>query len=175
MREKTYEQISFLITKDIAEIYRYFSIYIYLFSKKAPEIKAGSYGGYDLVKLVEDFNTELNLKSSKLLKNVENWFLISGRKLSKHQYERTIDMCTKPFISIIDDYSKAFKKEFDLNKTLEVSFVTSKNTISSKIQSYLNTLSIISNSKLDKALMWTALGTVFAGISLILSVIAIVS
>lgn len=86
-----------------------------------------------------------------------------------------IDKCTKPFDSIVDNYSKAFEKEFGLNETLKTSLTISKSRMFGKIGGFINALNIISNTKIDKALVWTAVGTVFAGFSLILSIIAILN
>ena len=68
-----------------------------------------------------------------------------------------------------------FQNEFELNKTLETKLEVAKGNISNKISNHINALKIFINSKLDKALWWTAIGTIFAGVSLILSVIAIIT
>lgn len=173
MKDNVYKQLSSLINESISNIKEYFSIYILLFERRAEETKANSYGGYELTKFVGEFNNELNQKCSELFKEIENLFVGSGRKLSREQYIDLTDKCTKSFDSIIDNYSKAFDKVFGLNETLRLSLTTSKSRIFRKIGKFINALNIISNTKIDKALWWTAIGTVFAGISLILSIIAI--
>lgn len=175
MRDKVYKQLSSLVNESIFDIYEYFSVYIHLFEKRAEETKANSYGGYELTKFAGEFNKELNQKCSELLKEIETLFVGSGRKLSRKQYMDLIDKCTKPFDSIVDNYSKAFEKEFGLNETLKTSLTISKSRMFGKIGGFINALNIISNTKIDKALVWTAVGTVFAGFSLILSIIAILN
>lgn len=174
MRDKTYKQLFSLANESIVDIYEHFSVYIHLFEKKAEETKANSYGGYELTKFAGDFNKELNQKCSELLKEIEKLFVGSGRKLSRKQYMDLIEKCTKPFDSIVDNYSEVFEKEFGLNETIKTSLKISKSRMFMKISGFINALNIISNTKIDKALVWTAVGTVFAGISLILSVIAII-
>ena len=173
MRNKIYKQISSLVNESILDIYEHFSVYIYSFENLAKETKSNSYGGYELTKFVGDFNKELNQKCSDLLKEIETLFVGSGRKLSRKQYMDLIEKCTKPFDSIIDNYSAAFKKEFGLNETAETSLRVSKGRIYGKISGFINAVNIISNTKIDKALVWTAIGTLFAGVSLLLSVISI--
>ncbi len=174
MNDKVYKQLLQLIDANILNINDYFFVYTLLFKRKAKETKAGSYGGYEVINFVGEFNNELNNKCADLLKETEKLFINSGRKLSKKQYTELIGKCTKPFDSIIENYSKAVKEEFELNGTLEVSLTLSKERISSRIRGHINALKSISNTKIDKALLWTAVGTIFGGISLILSVIAII-
>ena len=95
-------------------------------------------------------------------------------KSFKKQYADLIDKCTTLFVSTIDGYYKVFQEEFDLNRTIETSRNVFRSNIALRISNHINALNIMTNTKLDKALLWTAIGTVFAGLSLVLSVIAII-
>ncbi|MBE6806268.1 MAG: hypothetical protein E7526_07170 [Ruminococcaceae bacterium] len=174
MNKKAYKKLSVLINEKIEDTYKYFEEYKHLFKNNAQEVKAGSYGGRDVLEFVEDFNKEVNKKCNELLKEIDSLFINSGRKLSNNQYADLIDKCTTLFASTIDGYYKVFEEEFDLNETIETSSNLFRGNTALKISRHINALNIMSNTKLDKALLWTAIGTVFAGLSLVLSVIAII-
>jgi hypothetical protein len=174
MNKKLYEQISLLINEKIEDTYKYFEVYKYTFNKKVKKLKASPYSGHDVLELVENFNDELNLKCKTLLKEIDDLFINSGRKLSNSQYADLIKRCTSLFVSTIDGYYKAFQEEFEFKGTIKTSANVFRKNMASKISGHINALNIISTTKIDKALMWTAVGTVFAGISLLLSIIAII-
>ena len=175
MKNKIFKQLLDLVNEEISGIYDYFALHNLLFERKANQIKSDSYGGHEINKIMDEFNQIINTKSSELLEKISQMFKDSGRKLSKKQYKELIKNCTAPFISCIDNYKQVFQNEFELNKTLETKLEVAKGNISNKISNHINALKIFINSKLDKALWWTAIGTIFAGVSLILSVIAIIT
>lgn len=174
MRKKAYKQITILVDNHISDIHEYFNLYIHLFENKAKETKNSSYGGYELKTLVNEFNNEINQKCSNLMREIETIFANSGRKLSHKQYVDLIEKCVKPFNTIESNFATTFKKEFNFNETLKISLLNSNERISKKINDSINTLNILSNTKIDKALIWTAIGTILAGISLILSIVTII-
>lgn len=174
MNKKIYKQLSVLINERIEDTYKHFEAYKHLFKKNVQEVKAGSYGGHDVLEFAEDFNKEVNRKCNVLLKEIDSLFINSGRKLSNKQYADLIDKCTTLFVSTIDGYYKVFQEEFDLNRTIETSRNVFRSNIALRISNHIDALNIMTNTKLDKALLWTAIGTVFAGLSLVLSVIAII-
>ena len=174
MNKKIYKQISVLIDEKIDDTYGNFEVFKLMFKRKAQELKTRSYSGRDVLEFVGDFNKEVNDKCNELLKEIDSRFINSGRKLSKSQYADLIGKSTTLFTSVIDGYYKSFQEEFDLNRTIETSKNAFRGNIVLKISRHINALNIMSNTKLDKALLWTAIGTVFAGISLVLSVIAII-
>jgi hypothetical protein len=145
-----------------------------LFERKAQRLKAGSYGGYEVNNLVGEFNKAVNDKSSELLDKITNMFKESGRNLSDEQYNTLISNCSKTFATIIDNYYKVFQKEFEFNRTIETSLNCLKGNTMHKISCHIKALKILTRTKLDKALLWTKISTIFAGISLLLSIIAIV-
>ena len=174
MNKKIYKQLSVLINERIEDIYKHFEAYKLLFKRNAQRVKSGSYSGHDVLELVEDFNKEVNRKCNELLKEIDSLFINSGRKLSNNQYADLIEKCTTLFVSTVDGYYKVFQEEFDLNRTIETSRNVFRSNIALRISSHINALNIMTNTKFDKALLWTAIGTVFAGFSLVLSVIAII-
>lgn len=174
MNKKAYKQLSVLINERIEDIYKHFEVYKLLFKRRAQRVKSGSYEGRDVLELVEGFNKEVNKKCNELLKEIDSLFINSGRKLSNKQYADLIAKCTTLFVSTIDTYYKAFQEEFDLNRTIEASRNMFRSNVALRISSHINALNITTNTKLDEALLWTAIGTVFAGLSLVLSVIAII-
>lgn len=174
MNDKLFNQFLNLINIDISDIYGYFSIHNALFERKAQRLKAGSYGGYEVNNLVGEFNKAVNDKSSELLDKITNMFKESGRNLSDEQYDTLINNCSKTFSTIIDNYCKVFQKEFEFNRTIETSLNCLKGNTMHKISCHIKALKILARTSLDKALLWTKISTIFAGISLLLSVIAIV-
>lgn len=174
MKDKTFNQIFNLINIDISDTYGYFSIHNALFERKAQRLKSGSYRGYDVTNLVGEFNKAVNDKSSELLDKITNMFKESGRNLSDEQYDTLINNCSKTFSTIIDNYCKVFQKEFEFNRTIETSLNCLKGNTTHKISCRIKALKILTITKLDKALLWTKISTIFAGVSLLLSIIAIV-
>lgn len=163
-----------MVDDEISNIYDFFSLYTILFERKAKETKAGSYGGYEISKMVGEFNKAINDKSTELLEKVSKLFQESGRTLSEKQYDILLNKCHTPFERSIDDYKKVFRKEFESNDSIEISLDMFKSNVKAKINKRIRGLKVFINTKLDKALWWTAIGTVFAGVSLILSVVAII-
>lgn len=173
MNDKYFRDFWGLVDNKTTDIHKHFSMYNAL-SKVAFQTKKASYSDYDLQKMVGGFSREVNSQCSKLLETISDIFTKSGRKLSAKQYNILIDMCTKTFTTIIDNYKTAFQEEFNISDTLEIQFRLCEEDVSNKINKHIKALKILINTKIDKALWWTAIGTVFAGVSLILSVVAII-
>lgn len=174
MKDKIFKQILELVKSEISEIQDYFSIYNILFERKAKEIKTRSYGGYEITQMVGEFNQALNIKSSELLEKISKVFKELGRKLSAEQYDTLTEKCTNAFATIIDSYKVAFQKEFELKASLETTLNVSKGRISNKFKEYINSMKKITNTKIDKALLCAEISTALAGLSLVVSIIAIV-
>ena len=145
-----------------------------MFERKAKEIKTRSYGGYEITQMVGEFNQALNIKSSELLEKISKVFKELGRKLSAEQYDTLTEKCTNAFATIIDSYKVAFQKKFELNASLEITLNVSKGRISNKFKEYINSMKIITNTKIDKTLLCAEISTALAGLSLVVSIIAVV-
>lgn len=174
MKKKVFEQLLNIVNIEILEIHDFFAIHNKLFERKSKQLKSGSYGGYDMLKMASEFNQAITNKSSELLEKITNMFEESGRNLSDEQYDTLISNCSNTFSTIIDNYHKVFQKEFELNRTIETSLNCLKGNTMHKISCHIKALKILTRTKLDKALLWTKISTIFAGISLLLSIIAIV-
>lgn len=174
MRDKHYKTLINVVNDYLDDATVYFSFYNAKFKQTAKETKSRAYGGYEVVRLTKDFEKDVSCKCTELLEKIEILFNNSGRKLAAEQYNDLINKCTKKFNAIIDNYWSVFQEEFESIETCENSFKILKENITCKINNYIRAFKCLSNTKIDKALLWTAIGTVFAGISLILSVIAII-
>ena len=173
MKKKVYIPLSKVVDDYIQKMYDCFSRHIATFRKQAQEMKSHSYGGREVLNLVAVFNQETNQQCDKLIDKVKNLFAESGRSLSKKQYDDLKSKCTKPFVNGIDAFKKALQEEFEWTSTMETSLSVLKGNVISSINHRIDTFKLISSVRLDKALRWTALGTIFAGISLLLSAVAI--
>lgn len=157
----------------IRSVYDFFSLHTAIFKSQALEIKSHSYGGREILNLVAVFNRKTNQQCDELIDKIKNLFAESGRTLSEKQYIDLKEKCTKPFVNGIDAFKKALQEEFEWTSTMETSLSVLKGNVISSINHRIDTFKLISSIRLDKALRWTALGTIFAGISLLLSAAAI--
>ena len=173
MRDKHYKTLISVANDHLDSANIFFLSYTAQFKKTAKEMKSRAHGGYEIDHLTKEFEKEVVYKCTELLEKIEVLFNNSGRNLSSKQYNDLINMCTKKFSAIINNYCSAFREEFENIETCESSFKTLNENITCKINNYIRAFKSLSNTKIDKALLWTAIGTVFAAISLIISVISI--
>ena len=173
MRDKHYKTLISVVNDYLDGTITYFSSYNAQFKKTAKEIKSRAHGGYEVAHLTKEFEKEVGYKCTELLEKIEALFNKSRRNLSSKQYNGLINMCTKKFNAIVNSYCSAFCEEFENIETVESSFKILNENITCKINNYIRAFKCLSNTKIDKALLWTAIGTVFAAISLILSVISV--
>lgn len=174
MKKDYFNKLSRIVDSYIYKTKTSFSVYVATFQKEALEIKTRSYGGYELSRLVGNFNQKSNQLCDELLDEISSLFNDIGRKLSDKQYENLKEKCVKLFEDSSNTFAEAFNKEFGLNGSLELSFLNTKRNIISRINNYINILNIKASTRINKALIWTIWGTIFAGLSTILSVIAII-
>lgn len=174
MKEKIYTSLSKVVDGYIRGVYDFFSYQTAVFKKQALEMKSSSYGGRDVLNLVANFNQRTSQKRDELLDKVKSLFAESGRKLSKKQYSDLKEKCTKPFVNGINTFKKALVEEFEWTSTEETSLSVLEQNVISSINYRIDTFKLMSSIHLDKALWWTALGTIFAGASLVLSIIALI-
>ena len=173
MRKKVYKELTYLIDIKLEEISDYFANYNILLEKQAKEIKALSHGGYEIKKMASDFSNEINIKTKELLEEIENRIISSSRKFKPKQISDVEKKCTNKILFIIDDFNTKLQEMFGLIESIEVLLYNLKQRTQYKIAKGIKAVNAMTNAKIDKALLWTAIGTVFAGISLILSVIGI--
>ena len=171
MRKTIYNDLFEVLRLQLSETERYFYVYGMQFRKKAQAKKATAFAGHEIKQFADEFCVEINSKCSELLCSAEKLFLASGRKLSKSQYKHLIAEYTHSFGILIDAFSKTFFEEFETLETIALLFSNLKGNITPKITSHFRAIEILSNSKIDKVLRWTAVSTVLAALSLILSVI----
>ena len=158
----------------IRGVYDFFGRQTAVFKKKALEIKSNSYGGREVLDLVAVFVQNTKQERDQFLENVKNLFKETGRTLSEKQYNDLKSKCTKPFICGIDTFSKTLKEEFEWTSSPETSLFILKESTISIINGHIDTFKLMSSIRLDKALRWSTLQTIIAGISLLLSVVAII-
>ena len=173
MKEKIYTALSKVVDGYIHGVYDFFSWQTAVFKKQALEVKSRSYGGREVLDLVAVFVQKTKQERDQLLENVKNLFIETGRTLSEKQYNDLKSKCTKPFICGIDAFSKTLRDEFEWTSSPETSLFILKESTISIINGHIDTFKLMTSIHLDKALQWTALGTIFAGVSLLLSVVAI--
>lgn len=173
MRGKVYKELMFLIDIKLEEISEYFSNYNIVFEKQANELKATSYGGYEIRRMVSDFSNEINIKTKELLVEIENRIISSSRKFSSEQMNDVEQKCTNKISFIINNFNTKLQEVFGLVESVEVTLCNLKQGTEYKITKGIRAVNAMTNAKIDKALCWTAIGTVFAAVSLVLSVVGL--
>lgn len=173
MEKMVFDNLLKIISIKISEIENSFILHNISFQRKAKELKAGSYGGHDKVRCLKEFGKFVDQQLSILFQETSRVFVSSGRKLSEQQYGYLKEYYTGVFDSYIQNFRNLFSIEFQVEESLRIMFDSLKFHTTQKIENYISAMEYLRENRIDKALIWTAVGTVFAGISLILSVIAI--
>ena len=171
MLNKPYRKLEKVVDSYIFDVREYFLHINQNFKKQAEETKSRSHGGYEVVRYAEQFGCEISYKRIELLEKIEFLFTKVGRKLSSEQHKNLIEKCTKLFDGVITDYQELIEEEFGHIESIKLRLQSLRSNNAVQIKSYIEALEILSSTKVDTALFWTAVGVIVSAALSLASII----
>lgn len=171
MRDKVFQGLLSIVEIKIEEIIDHFISYNSTCERHFKEIKARSYGGYEIEQCVKEFEEKINIKLTELLNEVSHVIGDCNRRFSSKQIKILEKKCHQCFDSVILLFSEMLVKEFGLTESIETRLKNKKENVRNKIEKHIEADKIFAEKRIDKALRWAiAIGV----ISILLTLLSIV-